>query len=53
MFVAKKAFGVEQNGAVAWLLHPAKKRVWRCHEATKLTPRCLVVVDHDNNGEPS
>jgi hypothetical protein len=42
---------VEQNGVVALLLHCENKRVLACHEATKLTPRCLFDVDHDNNGE--
>jgi hypothetical protein len=42
---------VEQNGVVALLLHRVSKRVLACHEATKLTPRCLFDVDHDNNGE--
>jgi hypothetical protein len=51
MIAAKKPASVEQNGAVAQPLHPANKRVWRCHIATKLTPRCLVVVDQDDNGE--
>jgi hypothetical protein len=53
MIAAKNPLGVEQNAAVARSLHAANKRVWPCHEATKFTPRCLVVVDHDNNGEPS
>jgi hypothetical protein len=48
---AKKTSGVEQNAAVALRLQPENKRVWRCHEATKFAPRCLVVVDHDDNGE--
>jgi hypothetical protein len=39
------------NAAVAPRLHPENNCVWRCHEATKLTPRCLVVVDDDDNGE--
>jgi hypothetical protein len=42
---------MEQNGVGARLRHHENKRVLACHEATKLTPRCLVDVDRDNNGE--
>jgi hypothetical protein len=48
---AKRPSVVEQNVLVAPLLQPTSKRVFACHEATKLTPRCLVDVDRDNNGE--
>jgi hypothetical protein len=49
----KSASRLEPKAAVALLLHRENKRVRARHEATKLTPRCLVDVDHDNNGDPS
>jgi hypothetical protein len=48
---AKKPSSMEQNAAVASRLHAENKGGWHCHEATKLTPRCLDDVDHDDNGE--
>jgi hypothetical protein len=48
---AEKPRALEQNAGVAPARHSENKRVLPCHEATKFTPPCLVVVDHDDNGE--
>jgi hypothetical protein len=51
MLPAGKSASVEQNRPLQDCDTMANNRVLPCHEATKLTPRCLDEVDHDDNGE--